>query len=507
MSNSMSDPLNLWEKLWEILADGILFQKRRVLNDPDLVISPEDLKQLCLLDIDNFLRENGKSLDDYKFMPELHMSNSGRFNNILIENEFKYDCIEMNRLFREHICNLNSEQLDAYQKIIDAIDNGIGSMFFVHGYGGTGKTYLWKTVSYKLRSEGKIVLNVSSSGIASILLPGAPMIHKFAFKAFERTLQDIMGEVDVRNADLLFGGKTVVFGGDFRQILPVVPKGSRADIVNATINSSYLWNKCKVLKLSRNMRLQYSFDNAENENIALFAKWILKIGDGKIGDIDDGEAIVDILPDILVQNVSNPIRDIVDAIYPDLFKNMFVPNFFEDRAILAPTLEVVDQVNDYILSLIPGDTKEYLSCDSITKCDDDSTVDHRWITTAFLNEIKCSGLLNHKLILKIGVPIYWMPIVSGPNVGDIVYIPRMRLLPSDAIVPINFQRLKTRSGLKILITDSDEKPKSSNVNVVYPEVFKLQSLNLIIQAPVYRFNFIILTQASFNIQIQGSVTQ
>jgi hypothetical protein len=33
-----------------------------------------------------------------------------------------------------------------------------------------------------------------------------------------------MREVDPRNADLLFGGKIVVFGGDFRQILPVVPK-------------------------------------------------------------------------------------------------------------------------------------------------------------------------------------------------------------------------------------------------------------------------------------------
>lgn len=48
----------------------------------------------------------------------------------------------------------------------------------------------------------------------------------------------------------------VVFGGDFRQILPVVPKGSRQDIVHVTICSSELWNHCEVLKLARNMRLQ-----------------------------------------------------------------------------------------------------------------------------------------------------------------------------------------------------------------------------------------------------------
>jgi ATP-dependent DNA helicase PIF1 len=41
--------------------------------------------------------------------------------------------------------------------------------------------------------------------------------------------------------DLPFGGKMIVFGGDFRYILLVVPIGGRADIVHATINSSPLW--------------------------------------------------------------------------------------------------------------------------------------------------------------------------------------------------------------------------------------------------------------------------
>jgi hypothetical protein len=39
-------------------------------------------------------------------------------------------------------------------------------------------------------------------------------------------------------------------------------------------------------------------------------------------------------------------------IYPDILKNMFVPNFFEARAILAPTLEVVEEINNYVLSLM-----------------------------------------------------------------------------------------------------------------------------------------------------------
>jgi ATP-dependent DNA helicase PIF1 len=308
-------------------------------------------------------------------------------------------------------------------------------MFFVDGYGGTGKTYLWKTLSYRLRSEGKIVINVASSGIASLLLPGgrtahsqfglplvlhkescckiskkskkaqllimasliiwdeAPMINKFAFEAFERTLQDIMSLVDPKNSSRLFGGKTVVFGGDFRQILPVVPKGSRADIVHATINSSYLWRKCKVLKLTKNMRLQYSNDDVENKNLAEFANWILDIGDGKVGKSHDGESTVEIPSDLLVHCLDkNLIGDIVEVVYPNLLSNMFVPGFFEDKAILAPTLEVVDKINDYVLSLIPGEFKEYLSCDTISKCENDIGVDHRWITTEFLNKIRCCNI-------------------------------------------------------------------------------------------------------------------
>jgi hypothetical protein len=47
------------------------------------------------------------------------------------------------------------------------------------------------------------------------------------FEAVNRTLQHVMGAVDPALKDMLFGGKVVVMGGDFRQILPVVPRGKR----------------------------------------------------------------------------------------------------------------------------------------------------------------------------------------------------------------------------------------------------------------------------------------
>jgi hypothetical protein len=58
---------------------------------------------------------------------------------------------------------------------------------------------------------------------------------------------------DLRGVDWPFGGLTVVLGGDFLQTLPVIPRGSRSDIVNATIQRSSLWRHLKVLRLRKNM--------------------------------------------------------------------------------------------------------------------------------------------------------------------------------------------------------------------------------------------------------------
>jgi hypothetical protein len=53
-----------------------------------------------------------------------------------------------------------------------------------------------------------------------------------------------------------FGGIVFVMGGDFRQILPVVVRGTRGQIVDACIKSSKMWDDVDVLKLTINMRVQ-----------------------------------------------------------------------------------------------------------------------------------------------------------------------------------------------------------------------------------------------------------
>ena len=74
-----------------------------------------------------------------------------------------------------------------------------------------------------------------------IIWDEAPMMNKMCFEAFDRTLRDIMKNVDECNNCKPFGGKVVVLEGDFRQILLVIKKASGYDIIKSSIHYSDLW--------------------------------------------------------------------------------------------------------------------------------------------------------------------------------------------------------------------------------------------------------------------------
>jgi hypothetical protein len=85
-----------------------------------------------------------------------------------------------------------------------------------------------------------------------IIWDEAPMMHR---RAIDRTLCDLMQLDDAHATKKIFGGKTVVLGGDFRHVLPVVPKGGREDIVSASLPRSHLWQHVTILRLHINMRV------------------------------------------------------------------------------------------------------------------------------------------------------------------------------------------------------------------------------------------------------------
>ena len=80
-----------------------------------------------------------------------------------------------------------------------------------------------------------------------------------------------------------------------------------------------------------------------------FVEWILKFGDGKLAGPNDGEATIDIPKDLLIKDAYNPMDAIVDSTYPGIREGSIHSSYFYDRAILAPTNEIVDKVNEHVL--------------------------------------------------------------------------------------------------------------------------------------------------------------
>lgn len=82
-----------------------------------------------------------------------------------------------------------------------------------------------------------------------IIWDEAPMMSKACYESVDKTLRDII------DSALPFGGKVMVFGGDFRQVLPIVPRGNRAQAVDAALSRSYLWPHMRHMRLVKNMRV------------------------------------------------------------------------------------------------------------------------------------------------------------------------------------------------------------------------------------------------------------
>lgn len=270
------------------------------------------------------LRSVGKSLKNYTQLPQPPTSYLHIGTNNLILEETNYNLGEMAAEHQKLLSSCNDEQLSVYKAVMKSVESNEGGLFFLYGSGGCGKTYVWRTLIAKLRSQGDIVLPVASSGIAATLLPGgrtahsrfkipivlddysfcniahnsdiaelirqtkliiwdeAPMQHRYAFECLDRSLKDIMKSVDPERAKLPFGGITVLLGGDFRQILPVITEGERAEIVSACITRSRLWSICKIFLLTRNMRIKEGRSAEEVQELIKFAKWVLDAGDGNL---------------------------------------------------------------------------------------------------------------------------------------------------------------------------------------------------------------------------------
>lgn len=153
------------------------------------------------------------------------------------------------------------------------------------------------------------------------------------------------------------------------------------------------------------MRLNSSASGIDHDKLVWFSRWLLDVGNGKLGDSHDGVEEIEIPGDLLISGYQDPIRAIVESTYINLLEYLNSNEYFNDRAILVPTIEMVNCINEHMCSMLPGETYEFLNCDSICKSSEDSDTFDNLYTTKFLNTISCSGMPPHKLTLKVGAPI------------------------------------------------------------------------------------------------------
>jgi ATP-dependent DNA helicase PIF1 len=108
------------------------------------------------------------------------------------------------------------------------------------------------------------------------------------------------------------------------------------------------------------MRLQQNPMSTNSQELKDFSEWLLKVGEGKLSEPNDGNVEIDIPDEFLIKGFENSIQAIFESTYPDFFNNYNNPEYLQSRAILASTIEVVDEINEYILSLIKGNVQSNL---------------------------------------------------------------------------------------------------------------------------------------------------
>ena len=447
----------------------------------------KDIYNEGLIEMENkLLRLNDKSLSDVGLPPSVRSYNSTDIVS-------RYNADELTAFVNDNISKLVPDQKHAFDKIIDSVVNNRGKLFFLDAPGGTGKTFLANLILAKIRQTGKIAIAVASSGIAATLLSEGKtahstfklplsvsleqqstcsirkngplgkllhdtsliiwdectMSHRAHVEAVDRTLKDL------KNSAAVMGGTTFVFAGDFRQTLPVVNRGTRADIIKACLKSSPLWASIHHLNLRTNMRAHLRGNTESN-----FPEQLLKLGEGIFPS--PNLTTYEVLLDESLGQIVYSLENLIDAIYPDI-ENLVEKDFHWlcSRAIVSPRNETVDEINNIITQKVPGQVKHYKSIDTVSNIEDAVHYPQE-----FLNSLNPAGLPHHNLSLKIGTPIMLLrnlsppnmcngtrllikelkdnlivaTIITGPATGELAYIPRIPMIPTD--IPIPFKRIQ-----------------------------------------------------------------
>ena len=307
-----------------------------------------------------------------------------------------------------------------------------------------------------------------------IIWDEVPMQHKDAIASVDRLLTYLLHQ-----REKAFAGITVLFGGDFRQTLPVVPRALRQEIVGASIARSNLWRHMEVHYLTQNMRLDRTPESEAH------AAWLLDIGAGK--NLDEVGRVQ------MAENMCcnpNSMESLIGHTYPDIHLGNKSNQYFLERSILCCKNDDVDAINKVILEMMPGREKVLNSADSIELANE-AQEGYQPYPVEYLNSLNASGLPLSRLALKVGCPVMLLrnldpgrglcngtrmivrdiknrvikcETISGDERfgGKIALIPRITLQPSAENLPIPLKRRQFPIRLAFAMTINKSQGQSVN---------------------------------------------
>ncbi|XP_022855671.1 uncharacterized protein LOC111376897 [Olea europaea var. sylvestris] len=395
-------PKLLWDKFKVYITDDYIHDN----------ISSKGTELQALKDIGLILESLGKNINDYKIVSfSVNIDENERLRRMMVDDIGNLD------IEGGFACttSLNNEQQFAYDTIMKKVNSKSSGVYFIDGTGGVALLAC-------VRSQNLIVLATTSSGVyAFLLLRGrtahsrfkipleiigeiscsvskqsalgtllkmstlilwdeAHMVNRCAVEAVNKMLRDIT------DSNLPFGGKVVVLGGDFRQVLLLIPKGKKEDIIRASLVFSDLWPLYSHLPLVENMRAKFD---------PTFCDYLLRIVNGM--KLEHNCNCIQLPHNIIVpfEDEITSLKFLISHVFPNIEAYVDNLHVMANRVILTPRNECVDNINRILLDQNSGQIYTYYSFDEAIDKLEQSLYEN------FLNTLTPNGIPPYELKLKI----------------------------------------------------------------------------------------------------------